>query len=247
MSENMAAQLGIQSYCFRAFKEADKLIEALKACDVDRTELCGLHWQPGQGVSPEELVKTYADAAVIITAFGVHGFTEDEAAARPVFELARAAGFNTISADFRPGGVEVAERLCEEYGKKVALHNHGRKHRLGSANAMAELFENTSPNVGLCLDTAWMLDSGEDPVAVAERFSDRLYGLHLKDFVFDRAGKPEDVVVGTGNLDLPAMAALLKSTGFDGYLTLEYEGDVDDPVPSVKKCVEEIRRVFAEA
>lgn len=247
MSENMAAQLGIQSYCFRAFIEADKLIEALNASDVDRVEICGVHWQPGGDVSPEELVKTYTDAGITITSFGVHRFADDEAAARPVFELARVAGFDTISADFTPGGVEVVERLCKEYGKKVALHNHGRKHRLGPVYALQELFDATSPNVGLCLDTAWMLDSGDDPVAVAERFQDRLYGLHLKDFIFDRAGKPEDVVVGTGNLDLPALAALLKSAGFDGYLTLEYEGDVDDPVPSVKKCVEEIRRVFGEA
>ena len=245
MSESIASRLGIQSYCFRGFAEADKLIEALKACSVDRIELCGVHWQLAENPDPAPVVKTYADAGVAISAFGVHGFTEDEDAARPVFEMAKLAGFPTISADFRPGGLAVAERLCEEYGKKVALHNHGRKHALGSVAAMERLFGESSPNVGLCLDTAWVLDSGEDPLAVAEKFKDRLYGLHVKDFVFDRAGKPEDVVVGTGNLDLPGMAALLTDMDFDGYLTLEYEGDVDNPTPAVKECVDAIREAFA--
>ena len=35
-----------------------------------------------------------------------------------------------------------------------------------------------------------------------EKFGKRMYGVHVKDFVFDRAGKWEDVVVGTGNLKL---------------------------------------------
>jgi len=68
----------------------------------------------------------------------------------------------------------------------------------------------------------------------------------VKDFVFDRAGKVEDVTVGEGNLDLPAMLELLGEIGFDGYFTLEYEGDVDNPVPAVAKCVQVIREVLAQ-
>jgi sugar phosphate isomerase/epimerase len=91
-----------------------------------------------------------------------------------------------------------------------------------------------------------MLDSGEDPLAVARKFQDRLYGLHIKDFVFDRAGRPKDVIVGTGNLDLEGLAAFLTDIAFDGYLTLEYEGDVDDPVPATKECVDAVWAAFAQ-
>jgi sugar phosphate isomerase/epimerase len=105
------------------------------------------------------------------------------------------------------------------------------------------VFGETSLNVGLCLDTAWMLDSGEEPVAVAAQFKERLYGLHVKDFVFED-GKPEDVVVGQGGLNLDALAAFLVEMGFDGYLTLEYEGDVDNPVPALRQCCDAIREAF---
>ena len=77
------------------------------------------------------------------------------------------------------------------------------------------------------------------------QFRERLYGLHLKDYVFDRAGRGEDVLTGTGNLDLPEMLRYLKQSNFDGVLTLEYEGDHQSPVPAVKTCVEIIRNTWA--
>ena len=70
-----------------------------------------------------------------------------------------------------------------------------------------------------------------------------LCGVHVKDFVFDRAARPEDVVVGTGNLDLPAFQQKLTEVGFTGPAILEYEGDVDDPVPALTECVAAIRGI----
>ena len=91
-----------------------------------------------------------------------------------------------------------------------------------------------------------MVDSGENPLAVAEKFRDRLYGIHIKDFVFDRSGRPEDIVVGTDNLDLDGLASFLTATSYDGYLTLEYEGDVNDPIPATKQCVKAVQESFAK-
>jgi sugar phosphate isomerase/epimerase len=76
-----------------------------------------------------------------------------------------------------------------------------------------------------------------------DRYGDRLYGVHLKDFVFDDQGNHEDVIIGTGGLDLPEFLRRLKGVGFDGYMSIEYEGDVDDPLPAVIECV----RVITEA
>lgn len=42
-------------------------------------------------------------------------------------------------------------------------------------------------------------DSGLDPVEMAQKFSERLYSVHIKDFSFNPAGKPEDVVAGEGD------------------------------------------------
>lgn len=246
MATDFFSRLAIQSWCFRCYKTHEDVIRALKDCGVSNIELCGIHFDPTSGADGTAVRDTYAKAGVKITAFGVHGFNEDETRARKVFDFAKVAGFSVINADFHQGGLGVAERLSAEYGIRVAIHNHGRRHPLGSVYALESLFAQATPNIGLCLDTAWMLDSGEDPLAVARKFQNRLFSLHVKDFVFDRAGRPEDVVVGTGNLDLKGLLTFLKEIQFGGALTLEYEGDVNDPVPATRKCVEAVRSVLTE-
>ena len=142
-------------------------------------------------------------------------------------------------------GTAVAQDLADRYDIKLAIHNHGGRHWLGSSEALRHVFAETGPRIGLCLDTAWALDAHEDPLGMATEFGTRLYGLHIKDFVFDRAGKPEDVVVGSGNLDLAELRRVLQAVDFVGYAVLEYEGDVDNPVPALTECVKAVRREMA--
>jgi sugar phosphate isomerase/epimerase len=236
------SELGIQTYCFRVYQTQEELIDALKACGISRMELFPGHYNPAERDDHKDFLRRLANEGILITTFGVMGFS-DERVARRSFEFACEAGFDTINVDFSESQIPLVEKLCEEYGKKVTIHNHGRKHVWGPLRALDHLFASTSPNVGLCLDTAWMLDSGEEPVAVASKYRERLYGVHLKDFVFDAAGKPEDVVVGTGNLNLQGLLQLLADTDYDGTLTLEYEGDYSDPIPATRQCVEAVKAV----
>jgi inosose dehydratase len=161
-------------------------------------------------------------------------------------DFVRLLGVKAFATDIDPGGMEVAVRLAREYGVLLAVHNHGRRHRYGPAWALEELLASTPPEVGVCLDTAWLIDSGSDPVAFYAKHAARIYGVHVKDFVFDRTGKHADTIVGEGNLKLKDFLAALKQTNYAGFFTLEYEGDVNDPVPATRRCVEAIRRAWAE-
>ena len=194
------------------------------------------------------IINTYRSNGIEVSGHGVNGLNSDPATNRTWFEFAKAVGLNSLAASF-PKGEEIEtgrclEPLCEEFGIKIAIHNHGRKHNLGSPDALDRVFSRTTNNIGLCLDTAWMLDSGYDPVEMAEKYRDRLHGVHLKDFIFARDGRPEDTVIGEGNLRLEALIQLLSDTGYDQFLTIEYEGDVEDPVPNCKKCVEAIKDIL---
>jgi sugar phosphate isomerase/epimerase len=246
MTTDIAEELAVQSFCFRAFKDNGKVAELVKECGLSRVELCAVHVDMADEKSFEGVVDAYKSAGVDIPCIAVFSFGTDETAATRYFEFAQCAGARWVGADFNPAAApdnfRMAEKLSEKYDIPVAIHNHGARHWLGPVQMLRTVFERTSPRIGLCLDTAWALDSREDPVAMTKRFADRLLGLHLKDFVFDRAGKPEDVVVGSGNLDLPGLFAALREVEFDGCATLEYEGDVEDPVPALQKCVEAIRR-----
>jgi len=238
-------KLAIQSYCFRHFKDNARVAELLKECGVDAVELCRVHVDFRDEAAVADACKVYGEAGIQIVGIGVERFSDDESGGRRVFDAARRFGTNLISADFDLGAVpaayRVVEGLADEFGMRAGIHNHGARHWLGSADMLKHVFGQTSDRIGLCLDTAWALDSRLDPVRVAEQFMDRLCSLHLKDFVFDRAGKPEDVVLGEGNLDLAGMFAVLQAGQWRGPLTIEYEGDVEDPVPALKECVAAVR------
>ncbi len=243
---DVADELAVQSWCFRHFKDHAEAIERIQACGLSRVELSSAHVDFTDEGAFDAVVGVYRDRGMVITSIGAVKMTTDEAATRKLFEFVRKAGAGFLMVDFPVDGVpeayRVAERLADEYDVRLGIHNHGGRHWLGNAQMLNHVFAGTSERIGLCLDTAWALDAGEDPIRMAERFGDRLYGLHIKDFVFDRAGSPEDVVVGTGNLGLPALYETLKKVDFGGACVLEYEGDVEDPVPAVTECVEAVRR-----
>jgi sugar phosphate isomerase/epimerase len=78
---------------------------------------------------------------------------------------------------------------------------------------------------------------------MVEKFADRMHGIHVKDFTYDRARNPSDVIIGTGNLNLPKLMATLKQINFSGPLVIEYEGDEKNPVPALKECVAAMKKL----
>jgi len=238
-------ELGVQSYCFRNFKTNPEVIELVKKCTLSKIELCGVHADFTDEATFDGAINAYKAGGVDIVSIGVQGMKGDRATEEKFFEFVSRSGARFMSVDFvlgsTPESFRVAEELAEKYDVRLAIHNHGRRHWLGCAAMLEHVFSRTGERIGLCLDTAWALDSGENPVEMAERFASRLYGLHFKDFVFDRAGRVEDVVLGEGNLDLAAFVDVLKKIDFSGYAVLEYEGDVENPVPALSRCVAAVR------
>ncbi|HVT89037.1 MAG TPA: TIM barrel protein, partial [Tepidisphaeraceae bacterium] len=153
----------------------------------------------------------------------------------------KAAGVKNMSFTFAPeamfDGLRNIEKLADQYDLKLGIHNHGGYDWLGNSTILKCIFDRTSSRVGLHLDTAWAIDAKQNPVQMAEQFASRLHGIHIKDFVYDRARIPKDVIIGTGNLDLSKLMQTLKQINFTGPLVIEYEGDVDNPIPALKTCV----------
>ena len=245
---NIAEELGVQSYCFRAFEDHPAVIEQIHKSGLAVVELCGEHGEFSDLDTMGRVVDLYKDAGIRVPSITAQlPLSADEQATRATFEFAARAGVGHIMVDFDvhtlPECFRVAEKLADEYDVLLGIHNHGGSHWLGNEDMLAHVFANTSPRIGLCLDTAWAIDASNDPVAMARRFADRLYGLHVKDYVFDRAGVPEDVVVGQGNLDLAGLLAVMAETNKCKYAVLEYEGDEHNPTPAIKQCVEAVQEL----
>lgn len=245
---NLTTDLGIQSYCFRHFSDNAKVAELVRECGVDKIELCGVHIDFNDESQFDGVIETYRKAGVEIASIGVQSADGKEAEERSYFEFARRAGAKQISVHFGvatfPQCYRVTEELAAEYDIVVGIHNHGGYHWLGNSEMLSRIFADTNSRIGLCIDTAWALDAKQNPIEMAEKFADRLYGAHIKDFVFDRARNPEDVVIGTGNLDLPAFVKLASASTTMKSCVIEYEGDVENPVPALKECVQAIRAIL---
>ena len=241
-------KIAVQSYCFRGFRSNEQVAAKVKEIGLTALEPCGVHVDFADDAAQDAALAAYDAAGVELVSCGVNSITGDGSAAEGAFRFARKAGLTVISADVAPPAAwdtfAAAERLAEQYEVNVALHNHGGAHWLGSAQMLEEVFRRTGPRIGLMLDTAWAIDSREDPVKLVRRFGDRLMGVHLKDFIYTREREPVDVVIGTGILDLPALVTALAEVGFGGVPIIEYEGDVDNPVPALAECVQVIEQAW---
>lgn len=242
-----ATEFGVQSYCFRNFKDNAVVAEMVKEIGLNSIEVCAVHADFSDLDSWKEIVEIYRNAGVSIISIGVQTFTGDERE-RVWFECAAAAGAKHISAHFKIDSYQSAipkvREWCREFGIKVGIHCHGGYMFGGSPDVLDFLLEMGGPEIGLCIDTAWAMQIGPKhgkPVDWVQRFSKKIVGVHYKDFVFGRDGQWTDVIVGEGNLPLKSFVEALNADGFSGMAVIEFEGDVEAPVPSLKKCVESMR------
>ncbi len=165
--------------------------------------------------------------------------------------MRQTAGAELISAHFTvatfQAAVPAVARMCDEFGVRVGIHNHGGYNFGGSPDVLDHLLKLGGKHIGITLDTAWCMQIGPyagDPVKwIREKFPGRIYGVHYKDFIFDRRGQWSDQVVGTGNLDLPRVVAALEESGFDGPALIEYEANPENPIAALTECV----RRFSQA
>ena len=245
---------GVQSFCFRNFKDNADVAAKVKEIGLDKIEVCAVHADFNDPAKHDEAIAPYRDAGVEIVSIGVQTFTGNEAVERNWFEFAKKAGAKYLSAHFKVDSFQTAvpatAKLAEEYDVKIGIHCHGGYMFGGSPDVIGHLLELGGERIGVNIDTAWCMQIGPrqgQPIEWVKKFGDRVYGVHYKDFVFDQNGQWNDVVVGTGNLDLPGFIAALEEAGFDGYPVIEYEADPENPVPKLKECVESMRSAGAPA
>jgi inosose dehydratase len=244
----MNQPIAMQSYCYRHFKALPTFFEQLKNTGVNATEVCRLHADFGDTSKFPGIIDQFRKADVQIVAIGVEGLTGDLNADRPRFEFCKQAGVKHMSITFPPAamfdGLKNVEKLADEYDLKLGIHNHGGYDWLGNSTILQYVFSKTSKRIGLHLDTAWAIDAKQNPVEMADKFGDRLHGVHVKDFIYDRSRNPKDVIIGQGNLDLPKFMSTLKQVNYTGPLVIEYEGDVENPVPSLKECAAALEKLM---
>jgi sugar phosphate isomerase/epimerase len=105
-----------------------------------------------------------------------------------------------------------------------------------TAESVMELVGDLDKRIGLCLDIGHEFRAGKDPIHAASVFAERLYDVHLKNVTApDKAGR--GIELPRGAIDLLAFTGTLRKIGYSDVCSLEYEKDMENPLPGIAECV----------
>ena len=227
-AEKLGCALGCQAWTLHQFT----LFEA-----IDKVASLGLHYiEPcgGQKLSkdlpdvvmgvelPADVRKAVkrklADSDVKLVNYGVVILWKDEAESRKTFEFAKDMGVETLVAEPEKDAFDTVEKLCEEYGINVALHNHPRTSpwpAYWSPDIVLEYCQGRSKRIGACADTGHWSRSDLNPMECLKKLEGRIVSFHFKDL--NQLGPDaHDVPWGTGVCDAKGLLDGNPSPGNQG-------------------------------
>ena len=154
-------------------------------------------------------------------------------------------------------GLAALAAYAERYKVTLALENHGLM--AGRSDQVRQVIDAVgSPALRANIDTGNFLLVGQNPTDAARDLAPLAALVHLKDFRRARPDETEHIykaldgtpftgaVVGQGQVDLPAIVALLDAAGYDGWLSLEYEGGDDPLTVGVPQSLQAAQGLLAE-
>lgn len=159
-------------------------------------------------------------------------------------------------------GLEKIGQLAKEKDMSIVYHHH-----MGTGVQTTEeidyLMENTNPNlVSLLYDTGHLVFSGEDPIDIFDRYSDRIKHIHFKDIRKNTAKEVIDkeysfleavrkgafTVPGDGSIDFQPIVDRIKDIDYKGWIVVEAEQDpsIANPYEYSLMAKEHINSLFKE-
>jgi L-ribulose-5-phosphate 3-epimerase len=137
------------------------------------------------------------------------------------FELAKKFGVKYVAAEPTQNMWDSVDSLAGVYGIKVALHNHWKGNSIyWHPDSVLAALKN-HPNFGACADLGHYPKSGINPLDAIKKLEGHIIEIHLKDIAEYNNTKLQDVPVGTGIIDFPAIFTELKRQKFTGNIMIE--------------------------
>lgn len=250
-AEPLLAQVpGMVSYTYREeFKrDVPGTLDKIKALGITDMEFSNLF-----GQTAAELRRWLDERGMVCSSFGV-SYDDLLNKTDEVAKNAAVLGAKFVRVawlpDRQPFTLELAERTAAEFnriGKQLheqgltfCYHNHGYEFvPHGDGTLFDVLMAETNPqNVSFELDILWAHLPGANPAQLLEKYGSRFKLMHLKDLrrgvKGDFSGKTaieNDVALGTGQLDLPAILKAAQRAGVQHYYIEDESPNTATQVP----------------
>ena len=144
-----------------------------------------------------------------------------------------------------------AGEIAAKQGIRLFYHCHGYEFlKHGDGALMDLLMKETNPkHVSFEMDVLWVTFPGEDPVKWLKKYPGRWELMHLKDLkkgvkTGDPSGKTDvtnDVPLGTGQMDWPAILKAAKESGVKHYFIEDESPAVLEQIPQTLKFLQQVK------
>ena len=171
--------------------------------------------------------------------------TKDIAQSRKVFEYAKDMGIETLVAEPSEDAFDTIEKLCEEYGVNVAIHDHAKPSHYWNPDTVLKVCRGRSKRIGACADTGHWTRSGLKPVECVRKLEGRILSFHVKD-MNEATLKADEVPWGTGVSNIKRVLTEVHRQRLKAVFTIEYEHTWEQSLPDIARCVKLFDQVAAE-
>lgn len=197
-----------------------------------------------------EMVKRYVDIAQIL---GVKCLRHDA-----MYSAGRYRTFEKALGPVSKCCREITQYAMDK-GIKTMVENHG--YFCQDADRMERLVSAVDhSNFSLLCDMGNFLCADEKPEISVARVAHLAGFVHAKDFHVKNANEPDPgegffksrggnylrgAIIGQGNVPVRQCLNIFKKAGYDGYVTIEFEG-VEDPLYALPICLANLRKYLEE-
>ncbi len=228
---------GLVSYTHRTSFEKDvsATLDTIKTLGITDMEFSNLFDK-----TPESLRKLLDERGIKCSSFGV-GYDDLVDDTEEVARKAKVLGASFVRVAWIPHegtfDLEDAQKavadfnrvgkiLKEEHGLTFCYHNHGYEFEPYKKGTLFDyLMQNTKPkNVSFEMDILWTFFPGQDPAKLLQKYGKRFKLMHLKDLkkgvkgdMTGTTSQENDVPLGTGQIDIPAVLKAAKKAGIEHY------------------------------
>jgi sugar phosphate isomerase/epimerase len=239
--QNAKWNMGIALYSFNRFSFADALDKA-ESAGVNYVEGFSFH-NLGNDFDGKTMASTTKEDIrkmkemlskknLKMQSMYVSG-AKNEADWKHYFELAKEMNMQHLVCEPEKKSWDMLDSLAGIYKIKIAIHEHAKgKSQYWHPDSVIAAMKN-HPNFGVCADLGHWERSGLNPAECLKKLEGNILGVHLKDIHQSDNPEANDVIIGKGVINFPAVIDELKRQRFKGVIHVECEHKMENNLAEV--------------
>lgn len=236
--------LGMAGYTFREFS-VEQTIEMMNRTGIKNLSVKDFH-MPMNSTQQQitAVLDKFKKGGINVYTVGVV-YMKTREAVDQAFEYAKMAGVKMIVGAPEYELLPYVETKLKTYDFRLAIHNHGPDNPLyPNATDIWDHIKDLDPRMGICIDIGHTTRDGQDPSADIEKYSKRIFDIHIKD-VDGSTKEGKTLEIGRGIIDIPKVIATLRKVKYNGMCSLEFEKDMKDPLAGISESIGYFKGVMA--